>query len=214
MTTQSSRPADEALGEIESPTISIRYSPEEDRLRVQVLDPLTRTLLFDLTRRLAGPLIKGLADLLETSNTTLSRTPADYQQDAMEMTHQANVSTAVAKEEAPVVALEDLLPSNAVEPKEDTKIEDKPLKPHKTRLAPPLVQKVHFSERPDGKGHFLVFEDIDGEQTALRTDTAILHGILEILIKKCRDAGWGIETPKKWAGPRSEQAKSAEKRLS
>jgi len=193
-----------------APALSIRFVQEEDRLRIQIDDITQDVKIFEITRRLTGPLIEGLASLLETSNPTLERTPSEMKADAMEMTHQANVSAAMAKENAPEVAFDDLVGGN-----DGTETsEPETAGAHKTRLCPPLVKAVHFTKRPDG-GHDMVLEDLDGERTGIRTSDSMLHGILALLIRKSREAHWNLPQATAWAGSdRQPQQTDAARRYS
>ncbi|MCR9257274.1 MAG: hypothetical protein NXI16_14395 [Alphaproteobacteria bacterium] len=208
-TSQATEETPSGSGGDASPTITIRYIRAEDRLRIQIIESKGKTLLFDLTRRMTGPLIGGLANILETSNPTLARTPADFKQDAMEMSHQAGVSSVMAKEQAPEVALEDLVGEQQSATDDDSKetVEGE-IPPHKTRIVPPLIAKVHFTPWENGKGHTTILEDLDGDRTGLQTPTAVLHGILELLIKKSREAEWSLNPPTKWAAADAGEAQS------
>lgn len=203
MTEKTPTPAGPATGDVTAPsaapTLTIRYNLIEDRLRLQLDEADGRFFLFDLSRRMTGILIDGLAKLLEKSDPTLAQTPADMRHDVMGMTHQASASGARAKENAPERTVEDLAGSGE-DAENGDETEDDPgdtLPKTQTREVPPIVTAIHFVKQENGD-HHMVLEDQSNKTLAVRTTNIMLHGILDLLIGQAKKGGWGLNTSHIW----------------
>jgi hypothetical protein len=76
---------------IETTRIVVGYDENEDRIFVDCSDAEASCRLW-LTRRITGRLLRAFVDLLERSNPSLLKTPADMRQDVIAFEHLSAIS--------------------------------------------------------------------------------------------------------------------------
>ena len=160
-------------------TLSLVYNEKEDRLLLTLGTQEARLRLL-LTRRLAGGLINGLADLLAKTSPGAKQASKDVRESMLLFEHHEAVQAA-ARRHAAGGAKSKAKADAAVPPR---------------LLAPVLLSAVDISSK--GERFTLIFKGPQEALAAFLASRQELHQVLDLLRSKTVSAGWALSMAAGW----------------
>ena len=156
--------------------LSLRYQPDQDRVRVDAVDAAGGHCALWITRRMAAVWIAPMAQWLQSSSRLAASAPVALQQEAVAM-ESAVITARRARTESPPVA---------------------------PRAQARLVQQIDLNRQ--GQKWTMVFKCApeDGHAGAfealMQSDTATVHHLAQALAKQIELAGWTQPVAMGWLG--------------
>ncbi|WP_151704842.1 hypothetical protein [Nitrincola alkalilacustris] len=194
-----------------SKQLNITFSPYEDRLILQADRGPHGRLCLLLTRRMVMLVLQQLLNKLPEMSD-LDKTPSQYWQDVLKMSHQQAMDSKRENDETAREAASGSpeTTSTQTEPATHTSDTDKSAMPD----SPPLYLATELSLRHQDKELYLAFKGLPipqamthpcAHEPVLATPLQVehVHQLLELLISKAQDAHWHLPVNLPWmdSGP-------------